>query len=94
MKSKSKFSFSRRSKQGANTSGETRKDLLKEVQALQGKIGHTLTKLKLVGFVEVNGEKFEAKSESGIIQSGVPVRIIGSAFGILRVEPLKNLLGL
>lgn len=69
-------------------------DLLKEVQSLHGKIGHTLTKLKLVGFIEVNGRKFEAKSEHGIIQSGVPVRIIGSAFGILRVEPLERLLGI
>ncbi len=73
-------------------SGSFRKELLGEVQALQGKVGHTLTKLRMIGFIEVNGKRFEAKSANGVIQPGVTVKVVGNAFGILIVKPIKKLL--
>lgn len=81
-----------RSRVAPSQKGALHKELFCEVQALQGKVGHTLTKLKMVGFIEVNGKKFEAKSQVGIIQPGVTVQIVGNAFGVLVVQPIKQLM--
>ena len=89
MKLKNMFS---RSRVVPSQKGALHKELFCEVQALQGKIGHTLTKLKMIGFIEVNGKKFEAKSQVGIIQPGVTVQIVGNAFGVLIVQPIKHLM--
>ena len=89
MKLKNMFS---RSRVVPSRKGALHKELFCEVQALQGMVGHTLTKLKMVGFIEVNGKKFEAKSRVGIIQPGVTVQIVGNAFGILVVQPIKHLM--
>ena len=85
------FSLSSSTKVTSKTAS-FRKELLGEVQALQGKVGHTLTKLRMIGFIEVNGKRFEAKSDNGVIQPGVPVKIIGNAFGVLVVTPIKKLI--
>ncbi len=61
---------------------------------LRGKIGHTITRLKLCGFVEINGIRYEAMSNSIALEKNVPVRVTGHCFGLLKVEPLTGEAGM
>ncbi len=61
-----------------------------EQVAMIGKIGHTITPLKLCGFVEINGKRYEAMSTSISMKKNVPVKVVGQSFGLLKVEPLTG----
>jgi len=63
-------------------------------QDLRGKLGHTVTRLKLCGFVEINGKRYEAISSNIALEKNTPVRVIGYCFGLLRVEPLTGEAGM
>lgn len=53
-----------------------------------GKVALTTTKLRLCGFIELDGEILEVMSTKGFISKGTPVRIIGQKLGQYLVEPL------
>lgn len=55
---------------------------------LLGKVAFTTTKLRLCGFIELDGKTLEVMSTKGFISKGTPVRIIGQTLGQYLVEPL------
>jgi len=59
------------------------------IRDMIGKIGHTLTQLKLCGYIEVDGVRFEAMSNIAL-DKFVPVVITGYCFGLFRVEPIEG----
>ena len=46
-------------------------------RAIVGRSGETLTTLAPSGFVQVDGQRYEAASQSGLIEPGVAVKVTG-----------------
>ena len=55
-----------------------------------GQQGLTVTELRPVGRIEVNGERHEAISESGIIDAGTPIEIVNAYDAQLKVRPVPS----
>lgn len=62
----------------------------KDLQALLGKVGTTVTKLRFCGIVEIEGKRFDAISKQTLVQKGERVQIVGHRFGLLLVKPLTG----
>ena len=60
-----------------------------EAEALVGRIGTALGDLRPVGVVQLDGRRHEATSESGFIESGATVEVVGrNAFALVVRERL------
>jgi membrane-bound ClpP family serine protease len=69
----------------------TRKSSEAEKQEhLVGELGQTLSDLKLVGKIEVNGQKFYARSEAGFVGKGEKVRVSAVGDFELVVRPARQ----
>ena len=55
-----------------------------------GQQGLTVTELRPVGRIEVNGERHEAISESGIIDAETPIEIVNAYDAQLKVRPVPS----
>jgi len=62
--------------------------LLNSFPSLIGKIGRTRTPLSTTGLVEVDGQEFEAESQSGFLKTNVPIKIVGKHMSWLLVEAI------
>ena len=58
-----------------------------ELRMLIGKHGRTTTKLRLGGYIEVEGKEFEAIAQGQFIDKDVSVRVVSVRFGTLWVVP-------
>jgi membrane-bound serine protease (ClpP class) len=69
----------------------TRKSIEADKQEhLIGQLGQTLSDLKLVGRIEVNGQKYYARSESGLVRKGEKVMVSSVGDFELVVRPVDN----
>jgi membrane-bound ClpP family serine protease len=67
----------------------TRKSIeVKEQEHLVGQWGQTLSDLKLAGKIEINGQKFYARSESGFVRKGEKVMVSSVGDFELVVRPV------
>ena len=57
------------------------------LRKLIGKKGRTTTRLRLGGYIEVEGQVFEAMAQGRFINKDVLVRIVAVRFGTLWVVP-------
>lgn len=53
-----------------------------------GKTGRTLTNLATTGLIEIDGQEFEAESQSGFLKMDVPIKIVGKHMSWLLVEAI------
>jgi membrane-bound ClpP family serine protease len=54
--------------------------------ALIGQTGKAVTDLRPIGVVEINGQRFDAAAEVGLIDRGTPVRVTGADAMQIRVR--------
>ncbi len=71
----------------AESARQAKHHALKEMIGLKGL---TVTELRPVGRIEVNGERHEAISESGIIDAGTPIEIVNAYDAQLKVRPVPS----
>ncbi len=62
----------------------------RQLAALVGAEGTTLTTLRPIGFVRVNGLRLDAVAENGVIDEGVAITVIDSIDGQLRVREQRT----
>ena len=71
----------------AESARQAKHHALKELIGMQGL---AVTELRPVGRIEVNGERHEAISESGIIDAGTPIEIVNAYDAQLKVRPVPS----
>ncbi len=60
----------------------------KELRQSIGRLGKAATKLRLTGYVEIDGKRREAISTKIFVEKGRAIRVVGERFGRLLVEPI------
>jgi len=61
-----------------------------ETRQLVGKPAEALTKLSPSGYVRIDGQRYEAYSQSGQIDAGTPLQVVGSDNFRLIVAPIRS----
>ncbi|MEM6765185.1 MAG: hypothetical protein AAF824_18840 [Bacteroidota bacterium] len=59
-----------------------------ELRQSKGRLGKAATKLRLTGYVLVDGKRREAISTKLFVEEGRAIRVVGERFGRLLVEPV------
>lgn len=71
------------------TSGSAAKTMARQLATFVGHEGVAVTTLRPVGFVRINGARFDALAENGFISEGTKVKVIEVLEGQLKVREQK-----
>jgi membrane-bound ClpP family serine protease len=71
---------------GQAASDDARRMRLRNLASLVGERGIVETPLRPVGFVRVGGRRLDASAETGLIDAGTPIRVVGVLDGTLKVR--------
>ena len=71
------------------TSAQTRAQEYDQRQALVGQTGVTVNDLRPIGKVRIDGHRYEALAESGVIDAGVKVTVISIVDNQIKVRPTQ-----
>ncbi len=69
------------------TAERARRQRFEELRQLIGAEGMTVTALRPVGFVKINGQRVDAMAESGIVEAGTPVVVTDVYDNQIKVRP-------
>jgi len=75
------------SEEAYEESERSRRMRMGELQALIGSEGVTVTPLRPVGFVRLQGHRIDAQAESGVIESNTPVIVVDVYDNQIKVRP-------
>ncbi len=75
---------------GQAASDDARRLRLRELASLVGERGVVETPLRPVGFVRVAGRRLDASAETGFIDAGAPIRVVGVLDGTLKVRDERS----
>ena len=76
--------------EGDDTVGESQQERLRRLEALReliGAEGVSVTALRPVGFVKINGRRIDAMAESGIVEADTPVVVTDVYDNQIKVRP-------
>jgi membrane-bound ClpP family serine protease len=71
---------------GQAASDDARRMRVRALASLVGERGVVETPLRPVGFVRVAGRRIDASAETGLIEAGTPIRVVGVLDGTLKVR--------
>lgn len=74
------------------TAGSAAKNTARQLETFVGREGVAATTLRPIGFVRIDGARFDALAENGFISEGTKVKVIEVLEGQLKVREQKSIL--